>query len=225
MITQTPPLPTMERTTRTGRALLAALAVGAVVGPLDLALQHLLASPWARLAHSNAIWAVVAFALGWVVSGWVRSGRRWWQPALVGAVALVVAIETYDLAAVLVLGDDPSTLVNPTARVWVILAVAAGVVFGTAGAWARAGLGWRAPVGTAFAPAVLFAEAAVDAHRAAAVFPRQPDDLIQIAVILVALGLVAGVLAGRDPRSRLHGLVLSLPLTAVGTALFVILSA
>ena len=225
MITKTPPPPTLERTALTGRAPLAGLVVGAVVGPLDLALQHLLASPWARLAHSNAMWVMVAFALGWVVSGWVQSGPRWREPALAGAVALVVAIETYYLAAVLLLGDDPSTLVDPTARVWVILAVVAGVVFGTAGAWARAGLGWRAPVGTAFAPAVLFAEAAVDVHRAVAVFPRQPDDLIQIAVILVALGLVAVVLAGRDPRSRLYGLVLSLPLTVVGTAAFVMLSA
>lgn len=217
MITQTMPLPASDRTAATGPAVLLAVIVGAVLGPLDLALQHLLGSPWADLANSNAVWAMVAFALGYAVRG-----RPRWRPAVVGTVALLLAVETYYLAAVLTLGDDPSTLMDATAQVWLVFAVAAGSVFATAGAWARDCAGWKASLGTAFAPAVLFAQAVLDAHRAVADSPRH-DDLIQTAVILVALGLVAAVLAGRDPRSRLGGLVLSLPLTVVGAAAFAVL--
>lgn len=156
---------------------------------------------------------MVAFALGYAVPG-----RPRWRPALVGTVALLLAVQTSYLAAVLVLGADPSTLADANAQRGLAFAVAAGIVFATAGAWARDGVGSRACLGTAFAPAALFAEAVLDAHRAMTADSARYDDLIQTAVILVALGLVAAALIGRDPRSRLGGLVLSLPLTVVGAA-------
>ncbi len=218
MITQTTPLPTAEPTRTSRSALVAALSVGLVLGPLDLGLQHLLGYPWANLANSSAVWAIVAFALGYTVPG-----RRRWLPALAATVALVVAVESYYLAAVLTLGDDPSTMVDAAGLRWLIVAVGAGVIFGTAGAWARNRQGGAAALGTAFAPAVLFAEAVLDGHRALAADVVAHDDLIQTAVILVALGLVAALLAGREPRQRLLGLGLSLPLTALGAAAFVVL--
>ena len=58
---------------------------------------------------------------------------------LAGTLTLLLAVEGYYATAVLALGDDPSTLTNSAALLWLALAVGAGVVFGTAGAWARIG--------------------------------------------------------------------------------------
>ena len=194
-------------------ALLLPVAVGLVLGPLDLLLQHVLSYPFANLANSPATWALVAFAVGWSV----RGGSRWWPP-VAGTVAMLLAVESYYLAAVVALGDDVSTLTNGAALVWLALGVGAGVVFGTAGAWARSGHVWRGPVGTAAAVGVLLAEGLLDVARAvgAGADPAWRQDLLQTAVVLVVLAAVAAVLTGRSARQRLVGSLLALGVALVG---------
>lgn len=197
--------------------LFAALA-GLVIGPIDLALQRLLPYPWANLANSSAVWAVLAFAVGW---WW--GGRRWWQPAATAVFALLIAVETYYLAAVIVLGDDLATLYNATARLWLVLAVLAGVVFGTMGSWARRGNLWLAPIGTATGASVLLAEALLDLFRAAAAEAARATDLRQTALIVAVLGAVMLVLSSRSPRQAWWAAGFALVLTGLGFAAFVVL--
>ncbi|WP_213057523.1 DUF6518 family protein, partial [Escherichia coli] len=52
-----------------------------------------------------------------------------------------------------------SNLASPTAFVWLMAGVVAGVLFGVAGAWAAETSGWRAVLGRAALPAIFGAEA------------------------------------------------------------------
>lgn len=198
-------------------SLLVPVVVGLVLGPVDLLLQRVLPYPFANLANSPAVWALAAFAVGW--SG--RTRGRWW-PAAAGTVAMVLAVESYYLAAVLALGDDVSAMTNSAALLWLALAVGAGVVFGTAGSWAHSDHRWRGPVGTAAAVGVLLAEAAFKltlswSPSADEVYRR---DLVGTAVILVLLAAVTGVLAGRSAQQRLIGSLVALGLALLGALAF-----
>lgn len=195
--------------------VLVPVAVGLALGPVDLLLQHVLPYPFANLANSPAAWALVAFAVGWFVPA-----QRRWGPALAGTVTLLLAVEGYYLTAVLAQGDDPSTLADTTAQVWCGLAVGAGVVFGTAGAWARSAYPWRGPLGTAAAVGVLLAEAWLDLARTgglgAAADASYRHDLVQTALVLLVLAGLAAVLTGRSARQRVLGAALALPLALTG---------
>lgn len=198
-------------------SVLLPVVVGVVLGPLDLLLQHLLPYPFANLAHSSALWALVAFGVGW--SDRVRG--RWW-PAVAGTLTLLLAVEGYYLSAVLVLDEDLTTLTNTTAVLWLVFAVVAGVVFGTAGAWAQSARARLGPLGTATAVGVLLAEAWLDLARVAGtqvgVAARQ--DSVQTALVLLVLAGVTVVLAGRSARQRIVGLVLALPVALAGALAF-----
>ena len=160
-------------------SVLVPVVVGLALGPVDLLLQHVLPYPFANLADSSAVWALVAFGVGWAVRG-----RGW--PPVAGTLCLLLAVEGYYLTAVLTLGDDPSTLTDPAAQAWLALAVGAGVVFGTAGAWARSAHPWCGPLGTAAAVAVLLAEAWLDLTRLSDAGDdlAHRQDLAQTAVLL-----------------------------------------
>src|SRR5689334_19624343 len=110
------------------RAALTAVVCGVLLGVADLLLQRILPYPWANLANSPAVWALGAFGIG----RWLGAGR-WWRSALAGIVLLVVAVEAYYLAAVVVLDDAAGNLWSPTARIWLALGVLAGGLFGAAG--------------------------------------------------------------------------------------------
>jgi len=197
--------------------VLIAVVVGLVLGPVDLLLQRVLPYPFANLANSPAVWALVAFAVGW--SGRVRG--RWW-PVVAATIAMLLAVESYYLAAVLALGDDVSTMTNSAALLWLALAVGAGVVFGTAGSWARSAHPWRGPVGTAAAVGVLLAEAAfkLTLSWGPSADEAYRHDAIQTAVLLVLLAAVTGVVAGRSATQRLVGSLLALGLALVGALAF-----
>lgn len=187
------------------------VVVGLALGPVDLLLQHVLPYPVANLANSSAVWALVAFAVGWSVRG------RWWPP-VAGTLALLLAVEGYYLTAVLTLGDDWSTLTNGAAQVWLVLAVGAGVVLGTAGAWARSAHAWRGPLGSATVVAVVLAEAWLNLSRLsdAGDDTAYRHDLAQTAVLLLVLAVPVAVLAGRSAHQRVVGAVLALALALVG---------
>lgn len=198
-------------------SVLVPVVVGLALGPLDLLLQHVLPYPFANLANSPATWALVAFAVGW--SDRIRG--RWW-PAVAGTLTLLLAVEGYYATAVLVLGDDVATLTDTAAQLWLALAVGGGIVFGTAGAWARSGHAWRGPLGTATAVGVLLAEAWLDLARAAGAGddPGYRQDLVQTALVLLVTAAAAAVLAARSARQRIVGSVLALGLALVGALAF-----
>jgi hypothetical protein len=198
-------------------SVLVPVVVGLALGPVDLLLQHVLPYPFADLANSPAMWALVAFAVGW--SDRIRG--RWW-PAAAGTLTLLLAVEGYYATAVLALGDSTSTLTNGAAVAWLGAAVVAGVAFGTAGSWARSAHPWRGPMGTAAAVGVLLAEAWLDLARLAGAGndAARSQDLVQTALVLLVLATVAAVLAGRSARQRVVGSVLALPLALLGALAF-----
>jgi hypothetical protein len=80
---------------------LTVVALGIALGAVDLLLQRGLPYPWANLANSSAVWALGAFGVGW---WWLHA--RPWGSALAGVGLLVVAVQAYYVAAVVLLNDD-----------------------------------------------------------------------------------------------------------------------
>ncbi len=186
---------------------------GFLLGFLDFVWIRYVPYPAGNLGNSSAVWAVAAFAFGY----WVRSGR--WRAAAGAAVALVVAVPSYYLAAALIQGDDWSVLWAPTSLLWMSFGVLAGTIFGVAGTWVRSE-GWRSVVGAALPGAVLFAEAGLEVRRIG-----QPDygtDPLWDALLKAALGLLVVALAGRTNRQRGHALATAVPLALAGIAAFLL---
>ena len=196
-------------------SVLLPVAVGAALGPLDVVLKHVLPAPFGHLVNSSPVWALVAFVVGWLV----RPRPRWW-PALAGTLTLLVAVETYYLAYVLLRDRDTTTLVDAHAQWWLVIGVGAGVVFGAAGAWARSGSAWRGPAGTSTVVGLLLTGAWVEALRfAGAGDATYRHDTVQAALVLLVLAGVATVVAARSARQRVVGLVLALPVALAGVVL------
>ena len=181
-------------------SILAAVLLG--VG--DLLLQRSLPYPWANLANSSAVWAVLAFTIGY----WVRT--PWWRAAGAGVVLLVLAVPSYYVAATLIQDDDLSNVWSATSLLWMFFGLVAGALFGAAGSWARTS-GWRRLVGIALPGAVLFAEAILlfSSRRATA-------------VIELVLGVTVILVVGRGIRQRLGALALAVPLGLLGFAAFLV---
>jgi uncharacterized membrane protein YeaQ/YmgE (transglycosylase-associated protein family) len=175
---------------------------GLLLGAVDLLLQRTLPYPWADLANSPAVWAVLAYALGL----WVRA--PWWRAAAAGMGLLLLATPSYYLAATLTLHDDLANLWATPTLVWMFFGLLAGFVFGTAGAFATSS-GWHGAVAVAMPGAVLFAEAVLNLLRAT------PDDR-WTALIKAVLGVVVIGALGRGRRQRLTALAFSIPLAALG---------
>ena len=205
----------VARSARAVSALTLPLLGGVVLGPLDVVLKHVLPAPFGHLLNSSPVWALAAFVVGWCV----RARTAWW-PAVAGTLTLLVAVESYYLAYVLLRDRDPGTLVDDHALGWLVVGVGAGVVFGTAGGWARAGRSWRGPAGTATVVGLLLTGAWVELtrlDRAGDVAYRQ--DTAQAALVLLVLAGVAAVLAARSARQRVLGLVLGVPVAVGGMLL------
>lgn len=133
--------------------LTAAAGAGAALGVVDLLLQLTLPYPWADLANSSAVWAVFALLLT------RHLGADETRSAAAGAVALVVAVEAYYLAAIVLDRAGVASLLAPTTIAWIVMGVLAGSGFGIAGAWTRRGDTWYAAAGWGLGTAVLLAEA------------------------------------------------------------------
>ncbi len=147
---------TDRRTRRWGTILITATVAGVLLGPLDLAGQIHSPYPYANLYNSPAVWAAAAFMFG-----------RWATdlvPAVVGAVVvMVVAVETYYGADVLVRDANASNLWSTVAIVWLALGIGAGVSFGAAGALSIRTGTWTGAAASATLPAVFVSEAAHEA--------------------------------------------------------------
>lgn len=175
---------------------LVAVVAGLLLGPVDLWGQVHATYPWAHLFNSPSVWAAAAFAYG----RWL-----WDRPvAPVGAaILLVVGVEAYYLADVLVRDASVANLTSSTAVVWMVAGVVAGLVFGLAGRWAAKLSGWQAVMGRAALPAVLGAEAVRSVVRLTTEpTDERPDDLGQFALMLGVLGISALVLLVRAVDRR-----------------------
>ncbi|MFF5180446.1 DUF6518 family protein [Micromonospora sp. NPDC000316] len=182
---------------------LASVVGGFLLGVLDFCWIKWLPFPVAELGNSTATWAVAAFLFGY----WVRSG--WLRAAIGATVLLVVAVPSYYLAAALLQGDDLAVLWAPSSLVWMFFGVLAGVVFGTAGTWAR-GTGWRQVVGVALPAAVFFEEAARFAGKAND--PDYSSGAWWNVAIDLALGLLIVALTGGSNRRRALAVAVAVPL-------------
>ncbi|MGA5306311.1 DUF6518 family protein [Micromonospora taraxaci] len=190
---------------------LASVVGGFLLGVLDFCWIKWLPFPVAELGNSTATWAVAAFFFGY----WVRSGRL--RAALGATALLVVAVPSYYLAAALLQGDDLAVLWSPSSLVWMFFGVLAGVVFGTAGIWAR-GTGWWQVVGAALPAAVFFEEATRFAGRATD--PDYSSGAWWNVAIDLALGLLIVVLIGGSHRRRALVVAVAVPLAAAILASF-----
>jgi len=197
---------------------LTAVACGILLGVVDLLLQRSLPYPWANLANSSAIWALGAFGIGW----WLRAD--WWRSALAGIVLLVVAVEAYYLAAVVLMNDDAQILTSLTAMIWLLLGVLAGALFGAAGALSRDARPWLRVVAVAMPGAVLLAEAAMlfNLSDNPGGGRQYRTDSLQTAAIEATLAVTLLLLITPTHRVRLQALATATALAAIGFAGFTI---
>jgi len=187
-----------------------------LLGAGDLLLQRNLPYPWANLANSSAVWALAAFALGrWLRRDWKRSG-------LAGVTLLVVAVEVYYVAAVVLLNDSVQNLWAASTLLWLCFGVLAGGIFGAAGGLSRGEHGWQRIVSSALPGAVLLAEAAMLAARGADAqrSPGYRTDSLQTAAIEAVLGVVLLSVMARDTRSRVQVIAGGVVLAAIGFGAF-----
>jgi len=193
-----------------------AFVAGVLLGVGDLLLQRNLPYPWANLANSSAVWAVAAFALGrWLRRDWRRSG-------VAGVTMLVVAVEAYYAAAVVLLNDSTQNLWATSTLLWLGFGVLAGLVFGVAGGVSRGERRWPRIISSALPGAVLLAEASILAGRGAGAQHGSDyrADSLQTAAIEAALGVVLLVLMGRATSSRVPVFAGGVVLAAIGFGAF-----
>ncbi|MGY2066574.1 DUF6518 family protein [Blastococcus sp. SYSU DS0619] len=180
---------------------LAVLVLGTGGGVLTEHLQGVLDGPWAMWANSVAAWCVPAFAVG-------ALAVRVLVAAVAGVVTELLLVTSYYVTQSA--QDVPHA--TSTAVGWLAAGVVAGMVFGIAGAWWRAGEGWRGSVAVALLAGVLVSEGLMRAVR----FPWQGSS----GVIMAAVGVVVALLLGRSWRQRLAALALLavvVPLGLLGT--------
>lgn len=207
---------TVDREVQRRHRVLTVVAGGVLLGVVDLLLQLSLPYPWANLANSSAVWAVGAFAIGW----WLRAD--WRRSACAGIVLLVVAVEAYYVAAVVLLDDSAQNLWSPTTLMWLFFGVLAGALFGVAGGLSHHGRPWVRAIAVAMPGAVLLAEAAMLFHRSA-----QPGhdshyrtESLRTAVIEAVLGAALILVIARTNRVRLQALAAATALALLGFAAY-----
>ena len=158
----------------------AVVASGIALGAVDLLLQRVLPYPWANRANSSAVRALGAFGVGW----WLRA--RPWRSALAGIGLLLVAVEAYYLAAVVLMGDDVRILWSSTAMLWSFFGVLAGALFGAAGGLSHDRRPWLRAIAVAM--------------PAPCCSPKQPRS--STAATSPGADRTTGPTACRPPRSR-----------------------
>ena len=193
------------------------VALGTALGVVDLLLQRGLPYPWANLANSSAVWALGAFGVGW----WLHARPS--GSALAGIGLLVIAVQTYYLAAVVLMNDDVRILRSSTAMIWSVLGVLAGALFGAAGGLSHDRRPWLRAIAAAMPGAVLLAEAAtlVDRSDNPGRGPDYRTDSLQTAAIEVILGIGLILVVAKTHLARLQALAAATVLAAVGFVGFV----
>ncbi|MEV4495425.1 DUF6518 family protein [Micromonospora arborensis] len=209
---------TIDREVRRRHRVVTVLTGGVLLGVVDLLLQRSLPYPWANLANSSAVWAVGAFGIGW----WLRTD--WRRSAVAGIVLLVVAVEAYYLAAVVLMNDSVQNLSSPTTMAWLFFGALAGALFGAAGGLSRHGQTRLRAIPMAAPGAVLLAEAAMLVNRSAepGSGSRYRADSLQTAVIEAVLGVTLILLVARTKRVRLQAIAAATVLALLGFVAYTI---
>ena len=184
------------------RPLLIAAGAGVALGVGDLLLQLTLPYPWADLANSSGVWAVAALLL----TRLLKTNAAF--SAAAGGVALVIAVEAYYVAAIILDKAGTGSLLAPSTVAWIAMGAVAGAGFGVAGAWSRRGETWHAAAGTALGVSVLLAEA------------WQRADQTGTALLTACLGVALLAALARRPVVIVRTLPLALVLTPVCFVLF-----
>jgi uncharacterized protein DUF6518 len=174
-----------------------ALLGGLLVGVLTNVLQGVLPDALQAVSNSGSVWTVAAFAAGALVG---VAGR---VAVLAGVATQVGAVVGY-YAFAEVVRDGMGDLTYPL--FWLALALVAGPVFGTAGAWWRSSVGWPCVAG----PAVLGGVFGMDALWYEFVLGYHGN-----AIAYGVVGALVPVLLGRTVRGRAVGLVAAAGLSVV----------
>ncbi|WNV86306.1 DUF6518 family protein [Umezawaea sp. Da 62-37] len=182
----------------------AALIAGLFVGALTNVLQGVLPDGLQALSNSGSVWSAAAFAAG-AMAILPRVA------VLAGTVTEVGAVVGYYAYAELV-RDGMGDLAYPL--FWLAIALVAGPLFGTAGAWWRTGIGWRRVAG----PALLGAVFGMDALWYQFALGYHGN-----AIGYGVVGLLVPVLLGSTTRLRLIGVAAAAVLSVVAVgALWVV---
>jgi len=185
--------PARSSLSTTGFALLAGLLVGAVTNVL----QGVLPDALQAISNSGSVWSAAAFAAGALAR---VPGR---VAVLAGTATEVGAVVGYYAYAELV-RDGMGDLTYPL--FWLALALVAGPIFGTAGAWWRTGTGWRRTAG----PALLGGVFGMDALWYQVVLAHHGDAIgYGVVAVLIPLAL------GRNLRDRAVGLAATVVLSVL----------
>lgn len=166
----------------------AAVLVGGALGAWCRVGDHL-AEPLSSLANMGWPWLIVAFMIG-------AMSRRPLAGAVLGAMALLVAVGTYYLAMWSVdygmsSSDIKSIGVPDFARFWLVLALLAGPVFGAAGGLWRTSIGWIRPASVALLSGALLGETGADI-----VIPLRYAEAAHLLAVVIAVGLPLVLVTG-----------------------------
>lgn len=187
---------------------------GIALGIIDFAVQKSAPYPWANLANSPAVWAVVAFAVAASVTG--LSGRRFAVASCAPILAMIIAVVSYYVTAAAWQGDDLANVTSLPTALWYVAGILVGALSGIAAVWWLAGTGLRPVAGAAFPVAVLLAEALVLLRDSA---PGQ-SGVGATAGSLVVLAVVLAAALGRSLPRVMSVVVASVPLAAIGYACY-----
>jgi hypothetical protein len=188
-------------------AVASAAGAGLVLGLATLGLQGVLPGSWNQLANSGAVWAVGAFLAGVVLA------PAGWRPVTAGTGVLAGAVIGYYAGATLFLPGRSTTAALVAPAAWLAVALLAGPLFGTAGAWWLDERRGRRITGPALLGGAFIAEGL--------------DLLIVLHYVAEAgtmftIGALIPVVLGRTVRDRVSGLLALVPVTGLGLAGYLI---
>ena len=194
---------------RTPPVLALAALAGLALGAVSNVLQGVLPDSLQMFANSGAVWVVAAYAAGLLV----RRGPDW-RTFAAGAATQVGAVVGYYGYAQFA-RDGMGALHAPA--VWLAFALVAGPLFGTAGAWWRAGQQWRRVTSLAVIGGVF----AMEGFWHLLVLHYTADG-----VVMLAVAALLPLLLACTARDRVLGLLTLWPLGAVaGGAVYGVLTA
>ena len=179
----------MSTTPSSLRPVVLIVLVGLATGLATLLAQGVLDAEWNRLANSGAVWLLVGFFVGSVMSS-----VAWAAGAGIGT--LLGAIAGYYLSAVLIAQAGVSMA---NVLIWSGVAIVGGPVYGIAGRWWRDVLPVRRSIAIGLAGGIVSGEGASTLIRI--------PDLARVGWIELGVGVVVVLLLGRSWRDRAGGLI------------------
>lgn len=176
------------------------VVAGVLLGVVDVGWNLHDPSAWSVVANTEAGWATAAF----VATAILRTTAL--RSAFAGVVMLCVAVESYYAAASIWHAGSLRILTSHTAAVWLVSAVAAGIVFGLLGSlthhrsWGVSAVGYAAGAALCLGSAVYYLRSG------------SAGSIHDQAVALGAIGLAVLAPTLARPRVALLAAAISIPL-------------